>query len=103
MYCESHGYKFLSQADFGKVMKCVFPNVKPRRLGQRGQSKYPCLKIDFISPQILCKTDVVLNLTTKKKQGGSFSQHLRYNHANVNKNITNVSLHYLSKLMLVKL
>ncbi len=40
-YSESHGNKFLSQADFGKVMKCVFPNVKPRRLGQRGQSKYP--------------------------------------------------------------
>lgn len=40
MYCEGHGYKFLSQGDFGKVMKCVFPNVKPRRLGQRGQSKH---------------------------------------------------------------
>ena len=33
--------KPLNTADFGKIMKCVFPNVKPRRLGQRGQSKYP--------------------------------------------------------------
>ena len=67
MYCESHGYKFLSQADFGKVMKCVFPNVKPRRLGQRGQSKYPCLKKDLVSSQILCKTEDVLYLTKTVK------------------------------------
>ncbi|XP_041356001.1 serine-rich adhesin for platelets-like [Gigantopelta aegis] len=40
LYCESHTLKPLCPADFGKVMKCVFPNVKPRRLGQRGQSKY---------------------------------------------------------------
>ncbi|XP_067653020.1 uncharacterized protein [Haliotis asinina] len=40
LYCESHNLKPLCPADFGKVMKCVFPNVKPRRLGQRGQSKY---------------------------------------------------------------
>ncbi|XP_064596331.1 mucin-2-like [Liolophura sinensis] len=40
LYCENHGLKCLSTADFGKVMKCVFPNIKPRRLGQRGQSKY---------------------------------------------------------------
>ncbi|XP_064645173.1 uncharacterized protein LOC135498721 [Lineus longissimus] len=32
--------KPLNTADFGKVMKRAFPNVKPRRLGQRGQSKY---------------------------------------------------------------
>ncbi|XP_050397776.2 mucin-4 [Patella vulgata] len=39
-YCDSHDRKFLCPADFGKVMKCVFPNVKARRLGQRGQSRY---------------------------------------------------------------
>lgn len=27
-------------ADFGKAMKYIFPAVKPRRLGQRGNSKY---------------------------------------------------------------
>ncbi|CAI2725398.1 unnamed protein product [Schistosoma spindalis] len=39
-YCEKHHMKTLNTADFGKVMKRAFPNVKPRRLGQRGQSRY---------------------------------------------------------------
>ena len=38
-YCDEHKAKPLNTADFGKVMKRAFPNVKPRRLGQRGQSK----------------------------------------------------------------
>lgn len=32
--------KALSTADFGKVMKQVYPRVRPRRLGTRGNSKY---------------------------------------------------------------
>ena len=32
--------KPLSTADFGKVMKQVFPEIKPRRLGTRGHSRY---------------------------------------------------------------
>ena len=32
--------KALSTADFGKVMKQVFPCVRPRRLGTRGNSRY---------------------------------------------------------------
>lgn len=32
--------KPLSTADFGKVMKQVYPRVKPRRLGTRGNSRY---------------------------------------------------------------
>lgn len=32
--------KPLSQADFGKVMKQVYPNVRARRLGTRGHSRY---------------------------------------------------------------
>uniref|UniRef100_A0A5K3ERA4 RFX-type winged-helix domain-containing protein n=1 Tax=Mesocestoides corti TaxID=53468 RepID=A0A5K3ERA4_MESCO len=40
LYCEKHNQKTLNTADFGKVMKRAFPNVKPRRLGQRGQSRY---------------------------------------------------------------
>lgn len=32
--------KPLSTADFGKVMKQVFPEVRPRRLGTRGNSRY---------------------------------------------------------------
>ncbi|KAF7268030.1 hypothetical protein GWI33_018777 [Rhynchophorus ferrugineus] len=39
-YCKTNNIKSLSQADFGKVMKQVFPNVRARRLGQRGNSKY---------------------------------------------------------------
>jgi hypothetical protein len=30
----------LSTADFGKVMKQVYPQVRPRRLGTRGNSRY---------------------------------------------------------------
>ena len=32
--------KPLSTADFGKVMKQVYPGVRPRRLGTRGNSRY---------------------------------------------------------------
>lgn len=32
--------KPLSTADFGKVMKQVYPRVRPRRLGTRGNSRY---------------------------------------------------------------
>ena len=30
----------MSTADFGKVMKQVYPQVRPRRLGTRGNSRY---------------------------------------------------------------
>ncbi|XP_062845681.1 DNA-binding protein RFX7 [Trichomycterus rosablanca] len=39
-YCDNLGYHALSAADFGKIMKNVFPNMKARRLGTRGKSKY---------------------------------------------------------------
>ncbi|CAB3364561.1 Hypothetical predicted protein [Cloeon dipterum] len=39
-YCETNSMKHLSTADFGKVMKQVFPRVRPRRLGTRGNSRY---------------------------------------------------------------
>ncbi|XP_034485277.1 uncharacterized protein LOC117790103 [Drosophila innubila] len=39
-YCERLSIKPLSTADFGKVMKQVFPGVRPRRLGTRGNSRY---------------------------------------------------------------
>ncbi|CAG5957872.1 unnamed protein product [Menidia menidia] len=39
-YCDNLGYNPLSAADFGKIMKNVFPNMKARRLGMRGKSKY---------------------------------------------------------------
>ncbi|XP_022913778.1 uncharacterized protein [Onthophagus taurus] len=39
-YCSENQIKPLSTADFGKVMKQVYPRVKPRRLGTRGNSQY---------------------------------------------------------------
>ncbi|KAG8234592.1 hypothetical protein J437_LFUL017095 [Ladona fulva] len=39
-YCNNNAMKPLSTADFGKVMKQVFPRVRPRRLGTRGNSRY---------------------------------------------------------------
>jgi len=39
-YCTENSIKPLSTADFGKVMKQVFPAVRPRRLGTRGHSRY---------------------------------------------------------------
>ncbi|KRT83753.1 hypothetical protein AMK59_3722 [Oryctes borbonicus] len=39
-FCENKNIKPLSTADFGKVMKQVYPRVRPRRLGTRGNSQY---------------------------------------------------------------
>ena len=39
-YCNVNNLKALSTADFGKVMKQVYPQVRPRRLGTRGNSRY---------------------------------------------------------------
>ncbi|XP_075145960.1 uncharacterized protein LOC142220620 [Haematobia irritans] len=40
VYCDRLKIKPLSTADFGKVMKQVFPGIRPRRLGTRGHSRY---------------------------------------------------------------
>lgn len=39
-YCTREDVKPLSTADFGKVMKQIFPSIRPRRLGTRGNSRY---------------------------------------------------------------
>lgn len=39
-FCGQNRIKNLSTADFGKVMKQVYPKVRPRRLGTRGNSQY---------------------------------------------------------------
>ncbi|XP_041094905.1 pollen-specific leucine-rich repeat extensin-like protein 1 [Polyodon spathula] len=39
-YCDNLHYWALSASNFGKIIRDVFPNVKARRLGGRGQSKY---------------------------------------------------------------
>ncbi|ELV10740.1 DNA-binding protein RFX5 [Tupaia chinensis] len=44
-YCESLACcRPLSTANFGKIIREIFPDIKARRLGGRGQSKYPCLE-----------------------------------------------------------
>ncbi|KAK6327488.1 hypothetical protein J4Q44_G00031330 [Coregonus suidteri] len=40
-YCENLQHRPLSAANFGKIIRDIFPNIKARRLGGRGQSKYP--------------------------------------------------------------
>ncbi|NXM06089.1 RFX5 protein, partial [Tyrannus savana] len=42
-YCDNLGSRPLSTANFGKIIREIFPNIKARRLGGRGQSKYPAL------------------------------------------------------------
>ncbi|NXY52132.1 RFX5 protein, partial [Ceuthmochares aereus] len=44
-YCDSLCCRPLSTANFGKIIREIFPNIKARRLGGRGQSKYPCVGI----------------------------------------------------------
>ncbi|XP_067328442.1 DNA-binding protein RFX5 [Anolis sagrei] len=39
-YCDNLCCRSLSAANFGKIMREIFPNIKARRLGGRGQSKY---------------------------------------------------------------
>ncbi|XP_061520578.1 DNA-binding protein RFX5 [Phycodurus eques] len=39
-YCENLEHRPLSAANFGKIIRDIFPNIKARRLGGRGQSKY---------------------------------------------------------------
>lgn len=58
-YCDNLGYHALSAADFGKIMKNVFPNMKARRLGMRGKSKYPSLRL-LVMILLNCRTSVVV-------------------------------------------
>lgn len=39
-FCQANRFEPLCVADFGKAMKHAFPCIKPRRLGQRGSSRY---------------------------------------------------------------
>lgn len=61
--------KPLSTADFGKVMKQVYPRVRPRRLGTRGNSRY-CYagmrKRMKLKPPTLCKIPDPQNVSTRQ-------------------------------------
>ncbi|XP_056597562.1 DNA-binding protein RFX5-like [Triplophysa dalaica] len=39
-HCDNLQHQPLSPANFGKIIRDIFPNIKARRLGGRGQSKY---------------------------------------------------------------
>ncbi|NXC78698.1 RFX5 protein, partial [Anhinga anhinga] len=43
-YCDNLCCRPLSTANFGKIIREIFPNIKARRLGGRGQSKYPSVR-----------------------------------------------------------
>ncbi|NWS20472.1 RFX5 protein, partial [Pachyramphus minor] len=49
-YCDNLGSRPLSTANFGKIIREIFPNIKARRLGGRGQSKYPPLLLLPVLP-----------------------------------------------------
>ena len=60
----------MSTADFGKVMKQVFPQVRPRRLGTRGNSRY-CYaglkkRLKLEEPDTIESTDDKNNIKVKK-------------------------------------
>ncbi|AMD20022.1 HCL129Cp [Eremothecium sinecaudum] len=47
--CASHNLKPLSQATLGKLIRSLFPHLKTRRLGMRGQSKYHYCGLTLVS------------------------------------------------------
>ncbi|NWX94333.1 RFX5 protein, partial [Nothoprocta ornata] len=62
-YCDNLCCCPLNTASFGKMIREIFPNIKARRLGGRGQSKYPCSRAGCpgsCSPGIRRKTVVSL-------------------------------------------
>lgn len=63
-YSSENGIKPLSTADFGKVMKQVYPNVRPRRLGTRGNSRY-CYS------GMTCRTELPTPTLPRLSSGGS--------------------------------
>ncbi|XP_013195014.1 uncharacterized protein LOC106138418 isoform X2 [Amyelois transitella] len=73
-HCVSSNMKPLSTADFGKVMKQVYPTVRPRRLGTRGNSRY-CYaglrkKIKLEVPQLpdLSESSKEVNVTARETE-----------------------------------
>ncbi|TDH03647.1 hypothetical protein EPR50_G00144070 [Perca flavescens] len=61
-HCENLQLRPLSAANFGKIIRDIFPNIKARRLGGRGQSKYP-LHQSGACVTILCRGCWLSSLT----------------------------------------
>ncbi|XP_063707925.1 uncharacterized protein LOC134836674 [Culicoides brevitarsis] len=70
-YCTRVNIKPLSTADFGKVMKQVFPNIRPRRLGTRGNSRY-CYAAMRKATKLECPMlpEIGSSNSVKKDEGG---------------------------------
>lgn len=73
-YCTREDIKPLSTADFGKVMKQIFPGIRPRRLGTRGNSRY-CYAAMRKTTKLDCPSLPNLN---EQKNAAKFSK----NHSN---------------------
>ncbi|KAI1902325.1 hypothetical protein AGOR_G00043600 [Albula goreensis] len=52
-YCDNLQYRPLSAANFGKIIRDIFPNIKARRLGGRGQSKYPFTRTQLLDSAVV--------------------------------------------------
>jgi len=74
VYCERLSIKPLSTADFGKVMKQVFPGVRPRRLGTRGNSRY-CYALH---PNVVAKKGPYFTATIWQRRIFFETQNARY-------------------------
>ncbi|KAJ8398454.1 hypothetical protein AAFF_G00427090 [Aldrovandia affinis] len=61
-YCDNLQYRPLSAANFGKIIRDIFPNIKARRLGGRGQSKYPFTPITHMPTVNGIRRRTVLNM-----------------------------------------
>ncbi|KAF0024078.1 hypothetical protein F2P81_022880 [Scophthalmus maximus] len=55
-HCDNLQHRPLSAANFGKIIRDIFPNIKARRLGGRGQSKYPSLILIYAELTELVQT-----------------------------------------------
>ena len=60
-FCQDHNIMPLNQAGFGKVIKLIFPNVRSRRLGNRGNSRY--ILIDLYNMHVWITMVVCLSHT----------------------------------------
>jgi len=40
LFASQHHFNAISMTEFGKAVRIVFPNVRERRLGKRGDTKY---------------------------------------------------------------
>uniref|UniRef100_A0A3Q2YL10 RFX-type winged-helix domain-containing protein n=1 Tax=Hippocampus comes TaxID=109280 RepID=A0A3Q2YL10_HIPCM len=82
-FCDNLNYHPLSAADFGKMMKNVFPNMKARRLGMRGKSKYPSLEWTRPFVHFPCLPSLELHKTGEGNQSlaghlGSMKEEVRF-------------------------